>query len=216
MNLLRSFDAVSWLEQSIASTAVESASWWQSIDLSWLGPAGGVATAIGLILACILLWALNLFALPGNWLAVLLLAGYAWLGPDEGRIAISFTAVLAAFACASLAEIVEFVAGAFGAKRAGGSRRGTVMAIIGSMVGAFTGAVVGLPVPIIGSVLAAILFAGIGATVGAIYGEWTDGRSWEESWAIGRAAFWGRTFGTLGKISVGAGIVLVAVIAVAF
>ncbi len=79
------------------------------------------------------------------------------------------------------------------------------------MVGAILGALIGVPVPVIGSVLAAILFGGIGATAGAMYGEWTDGRSWRESWAIGHAAFWGRTFGTLGKITAGLVIVIIAI-----
>jgi uncharacterized protein YqgC (DUF456 family) len=124
--------------------------------------------------------------------------------------------VIAAAICAVAAEILEFAAGALGAKRAGGSRRGTIMAVVGSMIGAVLGAIIGLPIPIIGSVLAAILFAGMGATAGAMYGEWTDGRSWKESWAVGHAAFWGRTFGTLGKVSVGAIIVLIAIMAVIF
>ncbi|MGB0595655.1 MAG: DUF456 family protein [Rubripirellula sp.] len=193
-----------------------SAGWFQWVDLSWVDPASDVLLAVALVFACIILWGLNLIALPGNWLAVLMLALYAWLGPEEGRAAISVTPVIAAAICAVAAEILEFAAGALGAKRAGGSRRGTVMAVVGSMIGAVLGAIIGLPIPIIGSVLAAILFAGMGATAGAMYGEWTDGRSWKESWAVGHAAFWGRTFGTLGKVSVGAIIVLIAMMAVIF
>ena len=44
-----------------------------------------------------------------------------------------------------------------------------------------------------------------------MYGEWTDGRSWRENWTIGHAAFWGRTFGTIGKVSAGLVIVLIAI-----
>lgn len=206
------FDVISLVGQVEA----ESSGWFDRIDFSWLGPTGDVLLAVVLVLLCIVLWGLNLFALPGNWLAVLLLALYAWLGPQEGRTAISFYPVVAALVCALLAEILEFAAGAFGAKRAGGSRRGTIMAVIGSMIGAVLGAVVGLPIPLVGPVLAAILFAGVGATAGAVYGEWTDGRSWKESWSIGHAAFWGRTFGTLGKVSVGSLIVIIAFFAVIF
>jgi hypothetical protein len=82
------------------------------------------------------------------------------------------------------------------------------------MVGAIAGAFVGIPVPVVGPVIAAILFGGLGATGGAIYGEWSDGRNWRESWSIGHAAFWGRTFGTLGKVSAGMAIVVIALIAV--
>ncbi|MEM8666684.1 MAG: DUF456 domain-containing protein [Planctomycetota bacterium] len=216
MNFLKNFDWHSLIGHSLigqmtdASTEATS-SWYET-----LAPTGSVLAAIILVLLVIVLWGLNLIALPGNWLAVLLLAGYAWLGPHEGRTSISMLPVVAALGCAVLGEIVEFVAGAFGAKRAGGSRRGTVMAVIGSMIGAVAGAFIGLPIPLIGPVLAAILFAGLGATAGAMYGEWTNGRSWKESWSIGHAAFWGRTFGTLGKVTVGAAIVLIAIVSVMF
>lgn len=183
---------------------------------SWLEPTGTVALAIGLIVLCVLAWGMNLIALPGNWISVALLALYAWLGPHEGRVAIGIVAVIFAFLFALIGEIVEFIASAVGAQKAGASRRSTFFAVIGSMIGAITGAAVGVPIPVIGSILAAILFAGLGATAGAMYGEWSDGKSWKESWTIGHAAFWGRTFGTIGKVSAGLAIVLIAVAGVLF
>ncbi|TWU43280.1 hypothetical protein Q31b_23180 [Novipirellula aureliae] len=180
----------------------------------WLGPTGSVLAATVLILVCLLAWASNLITLPGNWISVAAMALYAWLGPSEGRLAIGMTTLLIAFFFSLLGEIVEFVAGAYGAKRAGASRRSTIFAMIGSMAGALTGAFVGIPIPVVGSILAAILFGGIGATAGAIYGEWTDGKPWKESWSIGQAAFWGRTFGTLGKFAAGFLVVLTAIVAV--
>ena len=181
---------------------------------AWLGPTGSVILAIALVVLCVISWGLNLIALPGNWIGVAMLAAFAWLGPDEGRIAIGYVAVAVAFAFALLGEVLEFAAGAIGATKAGASRRSTVFAMIGSMVGAIGGATVGIPVPIIGPVLAAILFGGLGATAGAMYGEWTDGRNWKENWTIGHAAFWGRTAGVLGKILAGLAIVVIAVGAV--
>ena len=181
---------------------------------SWLGPTGSVLLALTLVVLCIISWALNLVSLPGNWIGVAMLALYAWLGPDEGRGQIGFVAIGAAFGFALLGEIVEFAAGAVGAQKAGASRRSTLFAMIGSMIGAIGGAFIGIPVPVIGPVLAAILFGGLGATVGAMYGEWTDGRSWRENWTIGHAAFWGRTFGTLGKILAGLVIVVIALVGV--
>jgi len=86
--------------------------------------------------------------------------------------------------------------------------------MLGSVVGAIVGAMVGIPVPVVGPILAAILFAGLGATAGAMWGEWSDGRPWRENWSIGHAAFWGRTFGTLGKITAGFGIFLIALMSV--
>jgi uncharacterized protein len=181
---------------------------------TWLGTTGDVLLAIMLVLVCVVSWGANLIALPGNWAAVAALALYSWLAPAEGRFAIGIGAVIAAFACSLLGEVVEFLASAVGASRAGASRRATVYAVIGSMVGAMLGAVVGVPVPVVGSVLAAILFGGLGATAGAMYGEWTNGKPWRESWTIGHAAFWGRTTGTIGKMVAGLGVVLIAIVGV--
>ena len=191
------------------SPAVDTSSW-----TSWFAPTGTVLVAFALVLLCAVAWASNLIALPGNWCSVALLALYAWLGPQDGRAAIGYAVVVAAFLCALVGEVLEFVAAALGAQSAGASRKSTAYAVLGSMIGAILGAIIGVPVPIVGSVLAAILFGGIGATAGAMYGEWTDGRSWKESWSVGHAAFWGRTFGMVGKISAGLVILVIALIGV--
>lgn len=217
----RFFDFCGWhlvptILGQTATTATEGESSWLDLSawLEWLGPTSTVAAAVALVLLCIIAWATNLIALPGNWISVGLLALYALLGPQESRASIGYVTVVAAFACALLGEIFEFIASALGAQRAGASRRSTIFAMLGSMVGAIFGAFIGVPVPIIGSVLAAILFGGVGATLGAMYGEVSDGRPWKESWSIGHAAFWGRTFGTLGKVTAGVVIVVIAIVAV--
>lgn len=165
-----------------------------------------------LAITCVVGWGLNLIALPGNWIAIGALAFYAWLGPEQGRTSIGITVLIAAFVIGLIGEAVELAAAALGAKRAGASRRSTIYALVGSIVGALLGAIIGLPVPAIGSVLAAILFGGAGATAGAMYGEWSDGKAWRESWAVGHAAFWGRTAGMLGKMAAGFVIVLMVII----
>lgn len=182
----------------------------------WLHTSGVVLLAVVLVIACIAAWITNLVAMPGNWICVLLIALYAWLAPGEGRVAIGYGVVLAVFVFALIGELLEFVAGAAGAQRAGASRKSTLYSILGSIGGALAGAIIGVPVPIIGSVIAAILFGGLGAAAGAMYGEWTDGRNWKENWTVGHATFWGRTFGTLGKILAGLVIVILAVAALIF
>ena len=177
-------------------------------------PTSTVLLAVALVLVCAIAWAANLFGLPGNWLAVAILAIYAWLGPQEGRTAIGYQAVVVAFLAALAGELVEFAAGALGAKRAGASRRATLYAVVGSMIGAIGGALIGIPIPVIGTILAAILFGGLGAAAGAMYGEWSDGRPWKESWTVGHAAFWGRTFGVFGKFSFGLVIAAIALVGI--
>ena len=186
------------------------------IFASWtdsLGTAGLIVVAVLLVVASLVAWGLNLIALPGNWLCVLLIAGYAWLGPGEGRLSIGVGAVIGTFVLALIGEGIEFLAGAAGARKAGASKKSTLYSIIGSVAGAILGGIVGVPIPVVGSALAAILFGGIGAAAGAMYGEWTDGRKWRENWSIGHATFWGRTFGVLGKMVAGAVIVAVTVCA---
>ena len=143
-----------------------------------------------------------------------MLAFYVWLGPTEGRAAIGGTTLVISFVLALAGETIEFAAGALGAQRAGAGRRATTFAMLGSIIGAIAGAAIGLPVPVVGSVLAAMLFGGLGATAGAMYGHWSDGKPWKESWTIGHAAFWGRTFGTLGKMLTGLLIVVAVILGV--
>ena len=84
--------------------------------------------------------------LPGNWIAALLVAIYFFAVPQGERIAIGWLEVLGVIVFAVLGEILEFAAAALGAKKAGGSTRATVFAVIGSMIGATVGVFVGLPV----------------------------------------------------------------------
>ncbi|WP_235935204.1 DUF456 domain-containing protein [Candidatus Laterigemmans baculatus] len=177
--------------------------------------AVAVGWSAGLLVLCTLAWALNLVSLPGNWIAVGLVGLYAWLGPEAGRASITWPVVAAVFAVAVLGEVIEFFAAAFGAQRAGASRRSTMFAVLGSLGGAVMGMVFGsaIPIPIVGSVVAAVLFGSVGATLGAMYGEWSGGKTWGESWSVGHAAFWGRLFGTVGKLA--SGVIILVVIAAA-
>lgn len=202
--------AISMPVKLFAPCIGESNSW-----ATWLEPTGTVLAAITLVLLCMIAWAGNLIALPGNWVAVAILIAYAFLGPETGNASIGYIPVVAAFCFALLGEAFEFIAAALGAQKAGASRKATLLAMVGSMAGAIFGAIVGLPVPIVGQVLAAILFGGLGATLGAMLGEWSNGSSWRESLPIGHAAFWGRTIGTLGKVAAGAVIIVIAMISVA-
>ncbi|MEM9825578.1 MAG: DUF456 domain-containing protein [Planctomycetota bacterium] len=181
------------------------------VTFSEFMPYLGWVAGPSLLLIALVCWWLNLITVPGNWLMVLVAALYAWLLPIDGRAAIGWPTLISLFLLATVGEIVEFFAGAAGAQRAGASRRSIVYSIVGSIGGAILGAIIGVPIPVVGSFIAAILFGGLGATAGALYGEWTDGREWKESWAIGHAAFWGRTLGVLGKLICG-GIAVIALL----
>jgi hypothetical protein len=169
--------------------------------------------AILLLLALAAAWLLTVVGMPGNWLMVAAAALYAWLVPDDASTAIGWGVVVAIAVLAVLGELLEALAGVFGAAKAGGSKRGAAMALLGSMAGGLVGMVVGLPIPLIGPLVTAVLFASIGALLGAMVGERWKGRELGESWQVGRGAFWGRMLGTLAKVLLGS--VMLVVVAVA-
>ena len=172
--------------------------------------------AVLLLLILVVCWGLTLLGMPGNWIMLGAAIGYLFLVPADSPVAIGWFTILALLILATLGELLEFLAGALGVAKAGGSKRGAILALVGSIVGGIAGLFVGLPVPIVGSLLGAVLLAGIGAFAGAVVGEQWKGRDLDESMKIGHAAFWGRLLGTVAKSAVGAimvGAVLIAMIA---
>jgi uncharacterized protein YqgC (DUF456 family) len=158
-------------------------------------------------------WCLTLLGLPGNWLMVIATIIYALAVPSQWRTAIGWPAVMIIAALAVAGELMEFAAGALGTSQAGGSKRSAALALAGSVAGGLVGAFVGLPIPVVGTVLGAIVFAACGAMAGAVLGESWKGRNLDEGIAVGKAAFWGRLMGTLGKIFMGSMMVAVVVVA---
>lgn len=172
--------------------------------------------AILLLLLLLALWLLTVIGMPGNWLMVAATALYAWLVPHDAAASIGWGIVLVIALLAGLGELLEAVAGALGVAKAGGSRRGAVLALLGSLAGGLVGMFVGLPIPVIGPLVAAVLFAGIGALLGAMLGEQWKGRDLDESWTVGKGAFCGRLLGTLGKVLVGSIMIVVVTAALIF
>jgi uncharacterized protein YqgC (DUF456 family) len=158
--------------------------------------------AFVLALVVILGWFLQLVGLAGNWLIVAAVILYAWLFPSDSVTAIGNETIVALVALAVAGELLEFVAGAAGVAKVGGSRRSVVLALVGSLVGGIVGVVVGLPIPLVGSLVAAIVFGGAGAMAGAFLGESWKGRDFDTSLEVGKAAFIGRVLGTVAKMVV--------------
>ena len=171
---------------------------------------------ISLSLLAILGLIINILGLPGNWLIVSMAAG-SWLFAEDGsRLSISSWTLLVVVLVAAFGELLEFAASALGTTRLGGSRRGTALSVVGSLLGAIAGLFFGnlIPIPIIGPVIASLLLGGCGAFAGAAAGERWAGKDWDHSIEVGNAAFWGRLFGTVGKVVCGTilcGIYLLAI-----
>jgi hypothetical protein len=156
-------------------------------------------------------WLLNLFAMPGNWIVLGGAALFAWLLPEEPGRGVTWTAVFVLIGLAVLGEAIEFLAGAAGAAKQGASRRAIALSMVGAIVGSITGLAIGAPVPIIGSFVMALLGGAGGAFAGAYLGEAWKGRAEPDRAAAGRGAFFGRIWGTVGKLAVGA--VMLAIVA---
>jgi uncharacterized protein YqgC (DUF456 family) len=165
-------------------------------------------SAVVLTVLNLAFWVGILFNLPGTWLMVLVTALLKWWQP--GYILVSWTVLGVAAGLAVLAEVLEFVLGAAGARRAGGSTRAAALAIVGSLVGGIMGTA--LPVPIVGTLIGACL----GAFAGSLIGDLWAGRPLLPSFEAGWGAAVGRFWGTVSKLAVGGIIVVVLALAAFF
>lgn len=145
---------------------------------------------------------LTILSLPGNWLMVLGAAGLAWWSPGM----FSMGTLIAIAALALLGELLEFLLGAAGAKKGGGSKWGALGAIVGAVVGGLIGT--GF-LPIIGTIAGACA----GAFAGALGLEIITGKKLVESMKIGKGAAVGRFWGTIAKLTVGVAIFLISAVA---
>ena len=172
----------------------------------------GVPTLLcgGMMLACVVLWSSTLLGFPGNWGILLAAVLYDWLTTDASRRELGTTLLITLGVLATVGEVVEFIAGALGVRKRGGSRLSATLALVGSILGGILGAIVAVPIPIVGPIIGILLGSSAGAMIGATLGEDVRGRTPEESIGVGWAAFWGRLAGTLGKTLIGA--VMVAVV----
>lgn len=146
--------------------------------------------------AAVLLWTLAILLIVGGLVGlvlpalpgpVLLFAGFvvgAWAEDFQhiGAGTLTFLGVLAV-----LAHVVDFIAGSFGAKRYGATKRAAIGAAIGAVVGIFFG--------LIGVLL--------GPFVGAVIGELTAERSLRDAGRAGYGATIGMVLGTAAKLALG-------------
>ncbi len=160
--------------------------------------------ALLLVLACGVAWLTTLLSLPGNWLIVGFAALFAWLVPQDVVRGLSWTTIAVLAGMAIFGEVVEFAAGAAGAAKQGASKRSVALAMVGAVVGSVLGLAVGAPILILGSFVMALVGGAAGAFFGAYLGEAWKGRPHEARVAAGRGAFAGRIWGTVGKLAVGA------------
>ena len=149
--------------------------------------------------------AVALFQMPGLWLMLAGTGVYMWVTASRGYVSGSSLIILLLLAL--LAEVVEFVAGGAGAKKAGASKLGMVAAMIGGIVGALLGTAF-IPIPIVGTIIGAC----IGSFAGAMAIElWKHGDI-DHSLRVGFGAAQGRLLGIVGKLSIGVAMLLMTIV----
>jgi uncharacterized protein YqgC (DUF456 family) len=159
--------------------------WAQYIGASFFAASG---------LACVVVTPLGL---PGTWIMIGVagMADAVVLGMWPAQeIPFGVWAMVIAVLAGTTGEVLEFVAGALGAKAGGASRKGAVGSMIGSVIGLIIGTIF-IPIPLVGSAIGAIA----GAVVGAIAGEKIHGRDMKDSLKPAAGAAIGRILGALSK-----------------
>src|SRR5262249_45758705 len=136
-----------------------------AMALSEFATGGGMSVVAAILLLAVLAvcFVAQVLSLPGNWLIVGAAALYVLLTPPDAGRAFGWNVVIALVLLALVGEAVELAASALGVSKVGGSRRGALLAIVGSIVGSLLGFVVGLPIPLVGSLVSAVVFGGLGA-----------------------------------------------------
>lgn len=141
-----------------------------------------------------------LVGMPGTWVMIGLAVGLEFLqrlwAPTGSAWMIPIWVFIVVVLVALLGEFLELVAGAFGAKKGGASRKGMLGALIGGIGGALVGTFA-IPIPLVGSLLGAI----IGSAIGAIIGELnaTPDTTLKDTVKPAAGAVLGRILGTLAK-----------------
>jgi hypothetical protein len=160
--------------------------------------------AILLVVGSLVAWLTTLLTLPGNWFIAGFTALFAWLIPADSGRGIDWATVAVLLGLALVGEVIEFGASAAGAAKQGASKRGVALSMVGAIIGSVLGLMVGTPFPVVGNFVMALLGGALGAVGGAYLGESWKGRPEEDRVAVGRGAFAGRIWGTIGKLAVGA------------
>jgi hypothetical protein len=161
----------------------------------WLHYAGAVAFALSGLVSVLL----TPLGVPGAWM-ILGIAGTvdvtAMLFASQDPLPFGLRALAIALAAATLGEILEFVAGALGAKAGGASRAGMAGSLVGGVVGVIAGTLL-IPVPVIGSIVGALAGVALGAAVGEIV---FHGRTAHAAVRPALGAAVGRVIGSLAKL----------------
>ncbi len=145
---------------------------------------------------------INIFGAPGLWLMLAGVFGYAWLTDVEF---IGWKWLIALVAIALVAELLEFLSAGAAVKKAGGSYRGMMGALVGGVLGGFFLTFL-FPIPVVGTICGILA----GTFLGATGAELLVGKEVTHSTRVGLHAAKGRFMGTLIKLGFGFVIMVLA------
>lgn len=136
--------------------------------------------------------------LPGNWLILFTALGYGYL---EGFVHMSSTVVLLLFGALLIGELVEFLAGALGAKKENASR----VAIVSAFIGAIAGGIIGTGImPGLGSIAGAVA----GSFAAGYVAEYAVTGSRERAGRVAKSIMIGQALGLIFKLAIAIGMVV--------
>jgi uncharacterized protein YqgC (DUF456 family) len=183
------------ITESIQALAHDKYKKWEGMQLDQL--------LIHTVVIVLLLAGMGLTALglPGNLLIFVTALAYGYY---DGFVHIGYTFLFNLLGILLLGELVEFIAGAYGAKRERASKRATVAAVFGAILGGIVGT--GL-LPVIGSLLGAMC----GSFIVSFVAEYTKTGDMEKSQRVAKSVMTGQMIGMIVKFAIGIGM-LVAVI----
>lgn len=159
-----------------------------------------VATLFAVIgMACVVA---VFFGLPGTWILLGIALGIELVDTlyleRYNPQTFAWWLLIACLLLALLGELLEFLAGALGARSAGSTRRGAIGAVVGGLVGALAG--VFIPAPIVGSLIGAVIGTFLGAIAGELSGP--EGKRLQQTFRPATGATIGRILGTLSKVPI--------------
>src|SRR4051812_35237788 len=145
---------------------------------------------------------ITLMGLPGLWVMIVAIIGYAWYSRWHY---VGLWTIFAVLGLAIIAELIEFLSASAGARKAGGSPRAAWGALVGGLVGAL---ILSIPVPFIGTTIGLC----IGVFAGALIGEMSVRDDHVHSLRVGLAATKARLYAIIIKLLFGVVITAIAAI----
>lgn len=156
---------------------------------------------INIIVSVILLSGvvMTMVGLPGNMIIVLTAVGYGYYNEFQQ---VSYFVLAIVGGLFVLSEVIEFVAGALGAKKEKASKRAIIAAFLGTFAGGIGGTLI---LPIIGSIIGAL----VGAFASAALAEYTKEKDEEQAKRVALGVLKGQIFGMILKTTTAVAMVII-------